>query len=256
MTHGILATKTKTKAHSIISYLETYFERTSGEAKHFIGLKIIRNRQEHKLYVHQRSFIQTLLDRFRMTGCNPISTPADPNSHLTLMDCPKKSNKEPMLCYGGDQLTNTLVAYTDSNFAAYPDTRRSTSGTIFMFNSGPIAWNSHLQKSVAQSTSWFSQSYHMICFKIDQRWSPHFVAFPCICFLLKGSTPYLFLLFLYYYAYGLRGSVVFQSFWEQNFPLENHTKYIRCCSFVPLVENVDVALPLVPFSLSLLLFLR
>ena len=98
--------------------------------------------------------------------------------------------------------------------------------------------------------------YHVICFKIDQRWSPHFVAFPCICFLLKGSTPYLFLLFLYYYAYGLRGSVVFQSFWEQNFPLENHTKYIRCCSFVPLVENVDVALPLVPFSLSVLLFLR
>ena len=56
------------------------------------------------------------------------------------------------LCYGGDQLTNTLVAYTDSNFAACPDTRRSTSGTLFMFNGGPIAWKSHLQKSVAQST--------------------------------------------------------------------------------------------------------
>jgi hypothetical protein len=208
---GILATKTKPRAHKIISYLETHFEMTSGEAENFIGLEIIRNRKEHKLYVHQRSFIQTLLDRFRMTGCNPISTPADPNSHLTLMDCPKKSNKEPIdstffrggiggllyvarmtrpelmyaitaasrycedpgkphweavkrslsylagtmdygLCYGGDQLTNTLVAYTDSNFAACPDTRRSTSGTLFMFNGGPIAWNSHLQKSVAQST--------------------------------------------------------------------------------------------------------
>jgi hypothetical protein len=147
-----------------------------------------------------------------MTAWNPITTHADPNSHLKLTDCPKKNNIRSLstqhssaevfsgylyvarmtrselmyaitaasrycenpgkphwgavkrslsylagtmyyrLYYGGDQPTNTLVAYTDSYFAACPDSRRLTSGTLFMFNGGPIAWNSHLQKSLAQST--------------------------------------------------------------------------------------------------------
>ena len=208
---GILATKTKRRALQIIAYLETHFEMTSGEAENFIGLEIVRNREQRKLYVHQSSYIQTLLDRFRMTGCNPVSVPADPSSHLTLMDCPNKSGKISIdstvyraavggllyvarmtrpelmyaitaasrycqdpgkphweavkrclaylagtidygLCFSGNPPINLLAAYTDSNYAACPDTRRSTSGILFMFNGGPIAWNSRLQKPVALST--------------------------------------------------------------------------------------------------------
>jgi hypothetical protein len=68
---GILATKTKEKAVQIIKYLESYFKMTSGDADTFVGLEIVRDREKRELYVHQNSYIQTVLKRFRMTGCNP-----------------------------------------------------------------------------------------------------------------------------------------------------------------------------------------
>ena len=48
---------------------------------------------------------------------------------------------------------NQLVTYSDSDFGGCPDTRRSTSGLLSLLNGGPIAWKSHLQKPVAQSTA-------------------------------------------------------------------------------------------------------
>jgi len=177
----------------------------------FVGLEIVRNRSQRQLFIHQHGFIRTLLDRFRMTGCNPVAVPAGPNSHLTKDDFPKTSGKPPLdstyyrgaigglqyvgrmtrpeilyavntasrysadpgkphwtavkrilaylagtidygVCHGANEPTNTLIGYTDSDFAGCSDTRRSTSGILLMLNEGPIEWSSHLQKPVAQST--------------------------------------------------------------------------------------------------------
>ena len=49
-------------------------------------------------------------------------------------------------------LTTTLTAYSDSDFAACTNTRRSTSGTVIMYNKSPIAWQSKRQRFVAPST--------------------------------------------------------------------------------------------------------
>jgi len=54
------------------------------------------------------------------------------------------------LCY---QREGDLMGYSDADFAADKDTRRSTSGNIFLFKGAAVSWVSKLQGSVATSTT-------------------------------------------------------------------------------------------------------
>jgi hypothetical protein len=45
-----------------------------------------------------------------------------------------------------------LVGYSDADFARCPDTRRSTSGYVFMMCGGPVSWSSSRQQTVAKSS--------------------------------------------------------------------------------------------------------
>jgi hypothetical protein len=45
-----------------------------------------------------------------------------------------------------------LIGYSDSDFAADLDNRRSTSGFVFLLNGGPISWKSKQQSLVTSST--------------------------------------------------------------------------------------------------------
>jgi hypothetical protein len=59
--------------------------------------------------------------------------------------------KEMGLVYGGTG-QQTLEGYVDSDFAGDMDTRKSTTGFVFMLNGGAISWGSKKQQSVATST--------------------------------------------------------------------------------------------------------
>ena len=48
---------------------------------------------------------------------------------------------------------NTLWGFVDSDWAGCPDTRRSTSGFVFILNGAAISWKSKRQTSVALSTA-------------------------------------------------------------------------------------------------------
>jgi hypothetical protein len=209
---GILGTRTKEKATAIIQYLETFFEMTSHPANLFLGLEITRKREERKIFISQPNYIRSLLQKFKMTDCNPSSVPADPGSRLSVIDCPLRRGVTPLsstpyrsaigglmyaakmtrpdilfavtaasrynqdpgnahwsavkrilsylagtithgLCFSKTDSADLLVAYSDSDFAGCPDTRRSTSGLIFTFNGGPVSWTSNLQKPIANSTA-------------------------------------------------------------------------------------------------------
>ncbi len=55
------------------------------------------------------------------------------------------------LVYRRDNATR-VVGYSDANFAGDLDTRRSTSGSLFMAHNAAVLWRSRLQRSVALST--------------------------------------------------------------------------------------------------------
>lgn len=57
------------------------------------------------------------------------------------------------IIYGNDMNDCTLYGYTDADYAGCIDTRKSTSGFVFMLNGGAITWLSQKQRVVAFSTT-------------------------------------------------------------------------------------------------------
>lgn len=47
----------------------------------------------------------------------------------------------------------SLITYSDADFAADPDERKSTSGYVILMNGGPLCWKSQKQSIIAQSTT-------------------------------------------------------------------------------------------------------
>ena len=48
---------------------------------------------------------------------------------------------------------NIIFGYADADFASDLDSRKSTTGWVFMYNGGAISWRSHQQSVMALSTS-------------------------------------------------------------------------------------------------------
>ncbi|UYV77601.1 hypothetical protein LAZ67_15001684 [Cordylochernes scorpioides] len=64
-----------------------------------------------------------------------------------------KSTKNIGICFGGSSCTTTLIGFSDADFAGDLDTRKSTTGYVFMLNNGPISWCSQKQNCVSLSTT-------------------------------------------------------------------------------------------------------
>jgi len=62
-----------------------------------------------------------------------------------------KKTADAALIIGGDDLQ--LSAYSDSDWAGDPDTRRSTSGYVFCLGTSTVSWNSRKQPTVALSST-------------------------------------------------------------------------------------------------------
>lgn len=56
------------------------------------------------------------------------------------------------LCFN-NRKGDSIVGFTDADFAGDLDTRRSTSGYVFTLRGGPISWSSRRQTVTAQSTT-------------------------------------------------------------------------------------------------------
>jgi hypothetical protein len=59
-----------------------------------------------------------------------------------------------------------FFVYCDADHARNPDTRRSTTGHVFMLNSGPISWNVKYQRSVAKSST--TAEYYAVDAAVDE----------------------------------------------------------------------------------------
>jgi len=56
------------------------------------------------------------------------------------------------LMFGGNRVEEGLVGYGDADFAGCVETRRSTSGVVFLLHGAAVSWSSKIQRSVSVST--------------------------------------------------------------------------------------------------------
>ena len=63
--------------------------RDLGPVSYLLGVEIIRDRPNHKMWLSQRKYIRDILGRFQMTNALPVATPVDDRHPLSMLDCPK-----------------------------------------------------------------------------------------------------------------------------------------------------------------------
>ena len=208
----LLATNDKGLLYEVKQFLSENFDmKDMGEASYVIGIKIHRDRPRGILGLSQETYINKVLERFRMKDCSPSVAPIVKGDRFNLNQCPKnefereqmqnipyasavgslmyaqvctrpdiafavgilgryqsnpgmdhwraakkvmrylQGTKHYMLMY---ERTHDLevIGYSDSDFAGCVDSRKSTSGYIFMFAGGAVSWRSAKQTLTATST--------------------------------------------------------------------------------------------------------
>lgn len=186
--------------------MKLYRMKDLGKVSLFLGMQI--ERDSHRIRIHQKRYIDKLLERFNMSSSHGITTPlsikndlheARDNDKILDYDDRKqyqaivgglmylmtatrpdlaftlsrlsKFNAKPTtkhieaakhalryikytsdmgLVYGGRD--TELYGYTDSDFAADVDNRKSTSGYVFLLNGACVHWQSKQQSLLARST--------------------------------------------------------------------------------------------------------
>ena len=84
---GLLCCEKERTQDEILVELRKCFEVTAGTANTYVGLEIDYCRQKGKVTVTQAGYIEQLLQRFGMSDCKSISTPADTHTKLTKSMC-------------------------------------------------------------------------------------------------------------------------------------------------------------------------
>jgi hypothetical protein len=92
----LLITNDEILLHKIKHQLSTKFEMTDlGPVKRtsILGLEIVYHQEAGCLKICQSKYIQSLLEKFKMESCNPVSTPMEPGIKLTEDDCPNSKEE-------------------------------------------------------------------------------------------------------------------------------------------------------------------
>eukprot|EP00286_Rhodomonas_abbreviata_P014033 CAMPEP_0181339602 /NCGR_PEP_ID=MMETSP1101-20121128/29358_1 /TAXON_ID=46948 /ORGANISM="Rhodomonas abbreviata, Strain Caron Lab Isolate" /LENGTH=1796 /DNA_ID=CAMNT_0023450611 /DNA_START=148 /DNA_END=5539 /DNA_ORIENTATION=+ len=91
---GLCATNSQALYDDFLRDLKGKFELSDqGDLSWYLGVDINHNLGKGVTTLNQTQFIDTMLKRFNMDGCNPISTPAEPNAHLLKADQPSVPDK-------------------------------------------------------------------------------------------------------------------------------------------------------------------
>ncbi|KAL6324389.1 hypothetical protein AAG906_012993 [Vitis piasezkii] len=205
----LLATNDKGLLHEVKQFLSKNFDmKDMGETSYVIGIKIHRDRFQGILGLSQETYINKVLERFRMKNCLPSVSPIVKGDRFNLDQYSKTilrgTNEEHsirsavgslmnaqctrrhcILCWNVRAMSSNpskdhwkaakkvmrylqgtkdyklmyrrtsnleVVGYSDSDFAGCVDSRKSTSGYIFILAGGAISWKSVKQTMIATST--------------------------------------------------------------------------------------------------------
>ncbi|KAE8542770.1 hypothetical protein D1P53_000832 [Cryptococcus gattii VGV] len=162
----------------------------SGPAGYFLGVNIYRDRAQKKLYLSQEHYMESLLERFDMTSCNPAKTPlpsgfrpipATDQEHEQAQHRPfpklvgcilyAATVTRPDLAHAASVLSRFISKWNESHWLAAKHCLRyirgtsdfslvfdahsskSTTGYVFKVYGGVVAWKSKRQPTVALSTT-------------------------------------------------------------------------------------------------------
>eukprot|EP00170_Pyropia_yezoensis_P005168 contig_21086_g5182 len=141
--------------------MEAFASKDIGPPTFFLGLHINHSRSTRELTVSQQQYVRALLERNGLTDANPVRLPMvvgvqlEPAPTVAHYAAAKtvlrylKGTLEWGLRYGA---RGGLVGYSDADFAGDVDTRRSTSGYVFVLNGAAVSCLSKVQPTVATST--------------------------------------------------------------------------------------------------------
>ena len=86
----LLATNDKSMLHKVKQFLSKNFDmKDMGEASSVIGIKIHRYISRGVLGLSQETYINKVLERFRMENCSPSVVPIVRGDKFNLDQCPK-----------------------------------------------------------------------------------------------------------------------------------------------------------------------
>jgi hypothetical protein len=93
---GFICGTSKEIAKKFTDHLKRKFKIRTLPAGRFLGMTISRDRENGKLSISQPDFVDAVLKKVKMEGCNPVGTPAEPSLPLTASMSPQqqKENEE------------------------------------------------------------------------------------------------------------------------------------------------------------------
>ncbi|KAI5351223.1 hypothetical protein L3X38_004114 [Prunus dulcis] len=167
---------------------EIYMKQLDGEANYVLGIKISRDRDRKLIGLSQKAYIEKILKRFNMENCTGCDVPFSKGDKLSSEQSPKTEQEriemqdKPYASLVGSLISGQahwvagkkvlrylqrtkeyklvyrrveelkLEGYADADFVGCLDTQKCTSGVVFLFAGGAIAWKSVKQQYVSTST--------------------------------------------------------------------------------------------------------
>ena len=130
-----IAAKSAADVQSVKDDLKKCFKlRDLGPTSWLLGVEITRNRAERSLSLSQRQYIISLLERFNLSDCNPVSTPMDPGIKLSASMSP--STPEDIDAMRSIPYLQAVGALMYLAVATRPDISYSV-GVLARFNKNP-----------------------------------------------------------------------------------------------------------------------
>ncbi|GAQ93102.1 hypothetical protein KFL_012990020 [Klebsormidium nitens] len=158
----LIATRGKDRVAKVKAHLARTFDvRDLGEATYFLGMELARDREARTLKLTQKKQTGKLLGRHWLAGARARSavgalaryTSAPTEAHWAAALGVVRylaGTAEAGVTFGGSG--ELLEVFCDADFAGDIDSRRSTTGYVFLMYGGAVSWSSRLQPTVAVST--------------------------------------------------------------------------------------------------------
>lgn len=87
---GLIAARYERDINSLLCDLKEQFKFKSGSLESFVGLEVIHN-PNGCIHIRQSGYAERLLQKFRMSECNPVATPADMHHKMRVDGEPAKN---------------------------------------------------------------------------------------------------------------------------------------------------------------------